>query len=263
MCRDAYKHIARVAHPDKNPVRSAYHCAVAGVVMDTMQRAYDVVVSSSSLGRGAFHLLPELGSEQFAAMADAHRLAKISHTPAVRSPITPVARGSATTACTPLPTDSRPLAGLGIPPLPLPGFSDSLSPEPRAFSSAGVLPDGSPARLQLSQVGGPNFSDIEDDDDHHGPAFLSDDTRAPVVAPAAHRPYVNVVCGARRDSVRLGRYHYTHRPYVGIGMLEAQISERRAELAFLRSTWPRELTEFLIITSNLRLLRSSSAPPAR
>ena len=171
-------------------------------------------------------------------MVDAHRLAKINHTPAGRSPVTPVTRGSAT----PLPTDSRPLAGLRIPPFPLPGFADSLSLEPRAFSPVGVLPDGSPARLQLSQVGGPNFSDIEDDDDHNGSAFLSDDTRVPVAAPAAHRPYVNVVCDVRRDSVRRGRYHHTPRPYVGIDMLEAQISERRAELAFLRSTWPREST---------------------
>ena len=51
VCRDVYKHVARVAHPDKNPVRNAYYCAVAGVVMDTMQRAHDIVVSSSSSDR--------------------------------------------------------------------------------------------------------------------------------------------------------------------------------------------------------------------
>ena len=50
---------------------------------------------------------------------------------------------------------------------------------------------------------------------------------------------MNVVCDAPRDSVRIGRYHCTHRPYVGIDVLVAQVSERRAELAFLRSTWPR------------------------
>ena len=54
---------------------------------------------------------------------------------------------------------------------------------------------------------------------------------------------MNVVCDAPRDLVRIGRYHYTHRPYVGIGMLVAQVAERRAELAFLRSTWPRGSTQ--------------------
>ena len=43
--------------------------------------------------------------------------------------------------------------------------------------------------------------------------------------------------------MRLGRYHYTRRPYVGLDMLAAQIAERRAELVFLRSTWPRGSTQ--------------------
>ena len=168
-------------------------------------------------------------------MVDAHRLAKISHTPPVRSPVTPVARGSAT----PTPTGNRPLAVPHSLPPPLPGFADPLSPGPRAFSATDVLPDDSPARLRLRQVRDPNFSDIEDDNDGDGSAFLSDDTHAPAAVPAAPRPYVNVVCGARRDSVRIGRYHYTQCPYRGMGMLAVQIAERRAELAFLRSTWPR------------------------
>ena len=62
-------------------------------------------------------------------------------------------------------------------------------------------------------------------------------------SPATSRPYMNVVCDAPRDLVRIGRYHYSHRPYVGIGMLVAQIANRRAELAFLRSTWPRGSTQ--------------------
>ena len=192
VCRDVYKHIARVAHPDKNPVRDAYHCAVAGVVMDAMQRAYDMVASSSSSDRGAFHLLPALDSAQFEATVDAHRLAKISHTPPVRSPTTPVARGSAT----PVPAGSHPLAVPHIPPLPLPGFADPLSPEPRMFSATDPLPDGSPARLRPQPVGDSNFSDIEDDGNDDGSAFLSDGTHAPAAVPAAPRPYMNVVCGA-------------------------------------------------------------------
>ena len=145
VCRDVYKHIARVAHPDKNPVRSAYHCAVAGIVMDTMQRAYDMVGSSSSSDRDAFHLLPALDSEQFEGMVDAHRLAKTGHTPSVRSPITPAARSSAT----PIPADNRPLSGPHIPPLPLPGFADPLSPESRPFSATDALPGLAQATAQL------------------------------------------------------------------------------------------------------------------
>ena len=55
----------------------------------------------------------------------------------------------------------------------------------------------------------------------------------------ARRPYMSVVCGAKRDSVRLRKYDHTRRPYVGPGMLAARITGRRAELVFLRSTWPR------------------------
>ena len=149
-----YKHIARVAHPDKNPVRSAYHCAVAGVVMDTIQRAYDMVVSSSSSDRGAFHLLPALDSEQFEAMVDAHRLAKTGHTPSVRSPITPVARSSAT----PIPADNRPLAGPHIPLLPLPGFADPLSPESRSVLGDDALTGGSPLGRDPNKSGHPSIS---------------------------------------------------------------------------------------------------------
>ena len=79
----------------------------------------------------------------------------------------------------------------------------------------------------------------DDDDDGDGSAFLFDATHAPAAVPVASRPYVNVVCDAPRDLVRIGRYHCTHRPYVGIDVLVAQVSARRAELAFLRSTWPR------------------------
>ena len=126
-----------MAHPDKNPVRNAYHCAIAGVVMDAIQRAYDMVASSSFSDRDAFHLLPALDSAQFEAAVDAHRLAKAGRTPTpVRSPTTPVARGSAT----PIHAGGHPLAVPHIPALPLPGFADPLSPEPRMFSTTDPPP---------------------------------------------------------------------------------------------------------------------------
>ena len=204
--------------------------------METIQRAYDMVGSSSSSDRDAFHLLPALDSELFEGMVDAHRLAKTGHSPSARSPITPVARCSAT----PTPVDNRPLAGPHVPPPPLPDLAGPFSPESRPLSASDAFPGDSPARSRPQQAGDLSFLDIDDDDDDgDGSAFLVDATRAPAAVPAASRPYVNVVCDAPRDLVRIGRYHCTHRPYVGIDVLMAQVSERRAELAFLRSTWPR------------------------
>ena len=171
--------------------------------MDTIQRAYDMVVSSSFSDRDAFHLLPALDSEQVEAMVDAHQLAKTGHTPSVRSPITPEARSSAT----PIPADNRPLVGPHIPLLPLPGFADPLSPESRSFSATDALPGDSPARSRPQQVGDSSFSDIEEDDNDDGSAFLSGVTHAPAAVPATSRPYMNVVCDAPRDLVRIGRYH--------------------------------------------------------
>ena len=61
--------------------------------------------------------------------------------------------------------------------------------------------------------------------------------------PTVRRPYTNVVCGRARGSLRLGRYDHTRRPYAGPDMLAAQIEERRAELAFLRTVWPQVPTQ--------------------
>ena len=58
-------------------------------------------------------------------------------------------------------------------------------------------------------------------------------------APTVRRPYLSVICGATRDSVRLGRYDVARRPYAGPDMPAAHIEERRAELAFLRTAWPQ------------------------
>ena len=54
---------------------------------------------------------------------------------------------------------------------------------------------------------------------------------------------MSVICGETRDSVRLERYDHARRSYAGPGMLAAQIAGRRAELAFLRTVWPRRLTQ--------------------
>ena len=60
LCRGVYKHISRIAHPDKNLMRNAYYCAVAGIVMEAARHASVIVASSSSSDRDAFSLVPEL-----------------------------------------------------------------------------------------------------------------------------------------------------------------------------------------------------------
>jgi len=85
ICRDVYKHISRIAHPDKNLMRNAYYCAVADIAMEAAQRASDIATSPSSSDRDAFSLVPALDSAQFSALVDSHRQATQGRTPLVRS----------------------------------------------------------------------------------------------------------------------------------------------------------------------------------
>ena len=89
VCRDVYKHISRVAHPDKKLMRNAYYCAVAEIVMEAARRASGIVTSSSSPDRDAFSLVPVLDSAQFSALVDSHRRATQGRTPLVRSATVP------------------------------------------------------------------------------------------------------------------------------------------------------------------------------
>ena len=53
-CRDIYKRISLIAHPDKHPMRNAYYRAVADIVMEVTRRANDIVASPSSSDRTGF-----------------------------------------------------------------------------------------------------------------------------------------------------------------------------------------------------------------
>ena len=72
-CRDVYKSISLVAHPDKHPMRNAYYRAVAEIVMEVTRRANDIVASPSSSDRAAFPPVPALDSAQFSALVNSHR----------------------------------------------------------------------------------------------------------------------------------------------------------------------------------------------
>jgi hypothetical protein len=205
VCRDVYRHIARMAHPDKNPMRDAYHCAVAGIVMDAAQRASGIVASSSSSDRDAFHLLPALDSTQFVAMVDAHRLAKIGYTPPGRSSATPsTPRGSAT----PVPTGHHPPTMPRIPPFSWPGSAEPFSLEPHILSATDAFPDGTLAQLRSQPMGESNFSGIEDEGSSDysafhfsAPAALADDPAvvpATTAATAAGRPSASLLNTYRR-----------------------------------------------------------------
>ena len=172
VCRDVCRLIARMAHPDKNLTRDAYHCAIAEVAMDTAQRASDIVASPSSSDRSAFHLLPALESAQFSAMADAHRLAKIGRPILVRSPATPsTANGGPAPALTRrlLPTMPR------IPSLSLLDSTEPLSPVTHMLSATDTFPDDTPTRLQPQPAEDWCFSDAEDGDSNEDstPGFFS------------------------------------------------------------------------------------------
>ena len=100
VCRDVYKHVARMVHTDKGPTtRSAYHCAMADIAMEAAQRASVMVASSSSSDRRAFPLVPALDLAQFSAMVEAHWLANIGHTPLVRSTTAPSTAGGLGDSC--------------------------------------------------------------------------------------------------------------------------------------------------------------------
>ena len=162
--------------------------------------------------------------------------------------------------------DDRLLAGTHVPPPPLPDLAGPLPPESRPLSASDAFPGDNPPRSRPQRAGDLSFLDIDDDDDDgDGHASLVHVTHTSAAVPAASRPYVNVVCDTPRDLVRIGRYHCTRRPYVGIDVLVAQVSERRAELAFLRSTWPRGSAQPIGATPDMGRWRptrpSSILPP--
>ena len=165
VCKDVYKLIARMAHPDKNRTRDAYHCAMAEIVMDTAQRASDMITSALSLDRGAFHPLPALESAQFYAMVDVHRMAKVGHPTLGRSPATPsTVQGRAAPILT-----GRLLSTIPrIPSLSLLDSAEPFSPAPRTLPVTDLFPDDTQTRLRSQPSADWCFSDAEDEDNDDG-----------------------------------------------------------------------------------------------
>ena len=128
-------------------------------------------------------------------MVDAHRRAKIGHTPPGRSSATPsTARGSVT----PVPAGHHPPTMPRIPSFSLPDSAETFSLEPHMLSATDAFPDGTLAQLRSQPMRDSNFSDIEDADSSDdsafyfsAPAALADDAAmipATTASTAAGRP---------------------------------------------------------------------------
>ena len=172
LCRDVYKHISRIAHPDKNLMINAYYCAVADIAMEVARRASDIVASSSSSDRDAFSLVPALDSAQFSALVESHRQAKQGRTPLVRSAtVPPVAIGvGSSPAC----TAPRPFSIHRTRTLPSSSSKEPCLLESHMLSATDAFPDTTPAdQRHTPVVGESHFSDIDEDEQEDDAASQS------------------------------------------------------------------------------------------
>ena len=162
-CRDVYKSISLVAHPDKHPMRNAYYRAVADIVMEVTRRANDIVASPSSSDRAAFPPVPALDSAQFSTLVNSHRRVARDNNPLMRSATTPpVVRkdGGSLMGTTPYSSDMRRTKSLPL--------SSSVAPcvlESHMVSASDAFPDTTPASQRHTQTTiGDHFSDIDEDE---------------------------------------------------------------------------------------------------
>ena len=70
-----YKRISLIAHPDKNVARDTFHCALAHIVMESIQKAFDITTSltTNDDSRRAFQLIQTLDSERFQTLVHSYR----------------------------------------------------------------------------------------------------------------------------------------------------------------------------------------------
>ena len=173
-CRDVYKRISLVAHPDKHPMRNAYYRAVADIVMEVTRRASDIVTSPSSSDRAAFPPVPALDSAQFSTLVNSHRRVARDNNPLMRSATTPpvaMKDGGSLMGTTPYSSDMRRTRSLPL--------SSSVAPcvlESHMVSASDAFPDTTPASQRHTQTTiGDHFSDIDEDEQEDEHASRSSD----------------------------------------------------------------------------------------
>ena len=162
-CRDVYKQISLVAHPDKNLMRNACNCAVADIAMEVTRRASGIVTLPPSSDRAAFPLVPALDSAQFSALMSFHRRATQDNTPLMRSATTPPVAmrvGDFLAGTTPYSSNMRRTRSLPL--------SNSVAPcllESHMISATDAFPDTTPADQRHTQTAiGDHFSGIDEDE---------------------------------------------------------------------------------------------------
>ena len=127
--------------------------------MDTAQRASDIVASPSTSDRGAFRLLPALGSAQFSDIVDTHRRAKLGRPAPIRPPATPC---TANEGAAPVLNRRLPPIMPRIPSLSLLDPADPVPLRPNALSTTDTFSGDARTRLRSRPAEDSYLSDVDD-----------------------------------------------------------------------------------------------------
>ena len=175
-----YKRISLIAHPDKNVARDTFHCALAHLVMESIQKAFDITTSltTNDDSRRAFQLIPTLDSERFQTLVHSYRRPTLTRSvsdPSIRTinksdntPTETPARHNNVSSPLRRFTTMPPPSTTGRTPL-TPGLNtyaiDSLRRSFNPISATNLFPDETPDTDRASSTTEPaHFSDIDEDD---------------------------------------------------------------------------------------------------
>ena len=175
-----YKRISLIAHPDKNVTRDTFHCALAHLVMESIQKAFDITTSltTNADSRQAFQLIPTLDSERFHNLVHSYRRPTLTRSvsdPSIRTTNksdntlteTPARHNNISSPLRRF-TTMPPPSTTGRTPL-TPGLNtyaiDSLRHSFNPISATNLFPDETPDTDRASSTTEPaHFSDIDEDD---------------------------------------------------------------------------------------------------
>ena len=218
-----YKRISLIAHPDKNVTRDTFHCALAHLVMESIQKAFDITTSltTNADSRQAFQLIPTLDSERFHTLVHSYRRPTLTRS--VSDPSIKTTNKSDNTL-TETPTRhnavSSPLRRFTTMPPPSTTGCTPLTPGPNTYainslrrtfnpiSATNLFPDETPDTDRAGSTTEPAyFSDIDEDDpsphDDEPPSMDDDvpiirvatDTRGVDTGHTAPAPHTDITIG--------------------------------------------------------------------
>ena len=175
-----YKRISLIAHPDKNVTRDTFHCALAHLVMESIQKAFDITTSltTNADSRQAFQLIPTLDSERFRTLVHSYRRPTLTRSVSDPS-IKTINKSDNTLTETPTRHNavSSPLRRFATMPPPSTTGCTPLTPGPNTYainslrrtfnpiSATNLFPDETPDTDRAGSTTEPAyFSDIDEDD---------------------------------------------------------------------------------------------------